>query len=61
MLPFKSIANRHDKYRGKDCMKKIFESFRENLTEIIILKKQNEVVNKRTAGIIWYCKNLLYL
>ena len=33
-------------------MKKIFESFRENLTEIIILKKQNEVVNKRTAGII---------
>ena len=33
-------------------MKKNFESFREPVMEIIIFKKQNEVVNKRAAGII---------
>ena len=27
----------------------------------IILKRKNEVINKRAAGIIWKCKNLLYL
>ena len=32
---FKNIQNRHDVYRGKDCMKKFCESLRENAIKII--------------------------
>ena len=32
---FKSIENRHDVYRGKDCRKKYCESLREHAMEII--------------------------
>ena len=49
---FKSIENEHDVYRGKDCMKTFFESFKEHPMEIINLKKNNKVTNKRTAEII---------
>ena len=31
---FKSIENRHDVYRGKDCLKKFFESLREHKMKI---------------------------
>ena len=45
--------NKHDVYRGKDCMKKFFESSREHATKITNLKeKKKEVINNRTAGII---------
>ena len=37
---FRSIENKHDVYRGKDCMKKFCEFIREH------------AVNKRAAGII---------
>ena len=32
---FKSIENKHDLYRGKDCMGKVFKSLREHIMEII--------------------------
>ena len=37
---FKSIENMHDVYRGKDCMKKLYESLREHAIEIINFKKK---------------------
>ena len=36
---FKNIENKHDVYRGKDCMKKFCESLREHAMKIINLKK----------------------
>ena len=36
---FKSIENNHDVFRGKDCMKKICESLREQTIDIINFKK----------------------
>ena len=38
---FKSIENKHDIYRGKDCMKKFYESLRGGLLRIINFKKKN--------------------
>ena len=40
-------------------MKKFCESLRDHAMKIIILK--NEVIIKKAEGIIWKCKNLLYL
>ena len=37
---FPSIENKHDIYRGKDCMKKICESLREQAMNIINFKKK---------------------
>ena len=37
---FKSIEKKHDVYRGKDCMKKFFESLREHTMKIIDFKKK---------------------
>ena len=37
---FKSIENKHDVYRGKDCMKKFCESFREDTMKTINFKKK---------------------
>ena len=50
---FKNIGNKHDLYRGKDCMKKNCESLREHAIKIInFRKKKNEIINKRATGII---------
>ena len=47
---------------GKDFMKKFCKSLREHKMQILnFLKKYNEIINKRAAGIIWKYKNLLYL
>ena len=53
-LSLKDIENKHDVYRGEDCMKKFFESLKEHAMkkEINFRKKYNEVVRKRTARII---------
>ena len=48
---FKNIENKHDVYRGKDCIKKFCESLREHAMNTIDLKK-NEVINKKAAEII---------
>ena len=59
---FRSTENKHDIYRGNDCMKKVSEFFREYTMKIInFKKKKNEIINKRAAAIIRKCKNLLYL
>ena len=50
---FTSIENKHDVYRGKNCMEKFCESLREHEMEIInFKKKKNEVMHKRTAKIL---------
>ena len=50
---FRSIENKYDIYRGKDCMKKFCEYLREHAMKIINFKKEkNEVIDKRAAGII---------
>ena len=51
ILSFKSIENKHDVYRGKDCMKNLCEFLREHAMKIT-KKKKNEVINKRASGII---------
>ena len=38
---FKSIKNKHDVCRGKDCMKKFCESLREHAMKITNFKKKN--------------------
>ena len=38
ILSFKNIENKHDEYRGKDCMKKFCESFKEHTMEITNFK-----------------------
>ena len=37
---FRSIQNKHDVYRGKDCMKKFFESLRPHAMKIINFRKK---------------------
>ena len=37
---FKNIENKHDVYRGKDCMKRFCESLREHAMKIISFKKK---------------------
>ena len=50
---FRTIEKKHDVYRGKDCMKIFCEFLREHAMEMIKFKqKKNEVIDKRTAGII---------
>ena len=45
---FRSIENKHDVYRGKDCIKKFCEFLREHATKIInFSKKKNEIIDKR--------------
>ena len=41
ILSFKSIENRHDVYRSKDCIKKFWKSLRDYAIEIINLRKMN--------------------
>ena len=55
----KSTVKKHDVYRGQDCMRKFCKSLREHAMNTINSKnRKNDVINKRTAGIIWKCKNL---
>ena len=58
---FISIENKLDVYRDKDCMKKFCQFLSEHAMKIIDFKKKKKVINKRTVGITWKCKNLLKL
>ena len=50
---FRSIENKYDVYRGKDCMIKFCEFLRRHAMKIInFKKKKNEIINKRAAGIL---------
>ena len=50
---YKSIENKHDVYRGEDCMKKFSEFLREHAMKIINFKqkKKMKLLTKRAAGI----------
>ena len=37
---FRSIENKYDEYRGKDCMKKFSESLREHAIKFILKRKK---------------------
>ena len=37
---FKSIKSKHDIYKGKDCMKRFCECFREHAMEVINFEKK---------------------
>ena len=39
---FKSIENKHDVYRGKDCMKNFCETLRDHAMKIIDFKKKKK-------------------
>ena len=47
MLSFRSIENKHDVYRCKDCMKNICESLREHAMKMIGYKKQKMKLLKK--------------
>ena len=50
---FRSVENKHDVYRSKDCMKKLCESLREHAVKIINFKKK-----KMPKFVIFVNKNL---
>ena len=63
ILSFKSRENKHDVYRGKDCMKKFCESLREHATKIINFKKnktkslaKEQQESYENAKICYICK-----
>ena len=62
---FKDIENRHDVYRGKDCIKKFYESLREHAMKIInfkkkkmklLLDKQQKLYENEKTKIRYICK-----
>ena len=40
IFSFRSLENKHDVYRGKDCIKRFSEFLRENAMKIIDLKRK---------------------
>ena len=53
---FRSIENKHDVYRDKDCMKKISESLREHAMKIINF--ENKEMNFLTKELQESCEHL---
>ena len=50
---FKHIENKHDVYRGNDCVRKFSESLREQAMKLVrFIKKKCYVINKRKAGTV---------
>ena len=49
---FRSIENKHDVYTHEDCVKKFCKFLRENTMKKNNFKRNNEIINKRAAGII---------
>ena len=60
-LTFDGIENKHNVYRGDDCMKMFCESLRSRNEDNKLWKEENDTINKRTAGIVWKDKNLPHL
>ena len=55
---FRSISNKHDVYRGKDCMKKFCESLREHTMKIINFKKKKmKLLTKEQQESVIFVKN----
>ena len=64
-LTFKRIENKHNVYRGKDCMKKFCESLREPAMKIINFKKKKMKLLKNeqqesyvNSKICYICKDI---
>ena len=56
---FRSIENKHDVYRGKDCMKNFRELLREHAMKIIIfLKKLMKLLTEFRESFTFVKKNL---
>ena len=63
IFSFRSIPNKHDVYKGKDCMKKFCEFLREHQMRIInfkkkkmkLLTKEQQKLNEN-AKICYICK-----
>ena len=56
---FKSIENKHDVYRGKDCMKTVFESLKNTQRRELILKRRKTNGKQKpyqNAKICYICK-----
>ena len=60
---FRSIENKHDVYRGKDCVKKFCEFLRKHAMKIINFKKKNmklltkeQQESHENAKIFYICK-----
>ena len=49
---FRYIENKHDVYRGKDCIKKFCKYLKEHAIKITNFEKKSIIINKRAAGII---------
>ena len=59
---FRRIENKHDVYRGKDCMKKFCKFLREHVMKIINFKKKKmKLLTKELQESYENTKNLLYL
>ena len=59
---FKNIQNKHDVYRGKDCIRKSCESLREYAMKVINFKKKKmKLLTKEQQESYENVKNLLYL
>ena len=62
---FRSIRNKHDVYRSKDCVIKFFEFWREHAVKIINLKKMKLLTKEQqesyeNAIICYICKEKLW-
>ena len=56
---FRSTGNKHDVYRGKDCMKRFSEYFREHTMKTINSKE--EIISNRGAEIMKMRKYVLFV
>ena len=56
---FRSTGNKHDVYRGKDCMKRFSEYFREHTIKTINSKE--EIISNRGAEIMKMRKYVLFV
>ena len=58
---FRSIENKYDVYRGKDCIKNTSEFLKEHAMKIIYFKKKKMKLLTKVQKESWKCKNLLYM
>ena len=59
---FDPIENKHTLYRGRDFMKRLFDSLKENAKNTIDFeKKKNVTFSKKRIKITRKCNRMLYL
>ena len=55
------IENKHDVYRGKDCMKKFCEFLREHAMKIILKRKKVKLLKKGSKNHIKMQKSVIFV